>query len=424
MMQDNKARRRYQQGSLRKDGARWMARWREDITLPAGVPLKRGDKVLSNGLILRRVRRSDVIASVKECPTKRLAQRKLDERLREINHEDYKPTTAITFRELAKKWQDKVMVHHKGSTQDSERSKIKVHLVPAFGDFELKDIRLEVIQDFVNRLQNDKLAPKTIRQIVAIMMVMWDTAQAWGYANHNPFPRGVNGRLLLKLPALVKGKAWSKNGGGWVDTYKFTMEETVAIIAKAEEPWQTFFLTEAQTGVRPGEIAGLPITGVGHRRVTITQNVYRGRIQTPKTQAGVRDFVIAEDLERRLRKVIADNEGKPNPHGLVFINESGNPVSIDNIRNRVLNPILKELGILDKLKALGVDGGNYAFRRMNGTVMDTLRVPLKTRQKRMGHSDPALTLSNYTAPLDQDDVAFAEQINELLSPKQEGYSVQ
>jgi hypothetical protein len=64
-------RRRYQRGSLTKDGDRWIARWREDVRRPDGT--------------VKRVRKKDVIASTKECPTRQTAQRKLDEILRGVN---------------------------------------------------------------------------------------------------------------------------------------------------------------------------------------------------------------------------------------------------------------------------------------------------------------------------------------------------
>ncbi len=42
-----------------------------------------------------------------------------------------------------------------------------------------------------------------------------------------------------------------------------------------------------------------------------------------------------------------------------------NPLSMDNFRNRVLNPILRQLGIDKKLKAMGIKRcRNYAFRHM------------------------------------------------------------
>jgi integrase len=131
---------------------------------------------------------------------------------------------------------------------------------------------------------------------------------------------------------------------------------------------------------------------------------------------------------------IADQE--PNEYGLVFVtdkwriranqngrklrlnqHEGGEPLSIDSFRQRVLQPILEELGIWTRVKALGVRCGNYAFRHGNATQMDQWGTPLKTRQKRMGHSDAAVTLDHYTEPIAADDLKVADQFGELYRPR-------
>jgi hypothetical protein len=84
--------RRYQLGSLTISVdsfgiRRWRARYREDQILPKEtIPLK-GDKVLPDGTVLRRVARNREIGSLKEFPTKRLAEREL-ERIVEVANQN------------------------------------------------------------------------------------------------------------------------------------------------------------------------------------------------------------------------------------------------------------------------------------------------------------------------------------------------
>lgn len=383
------SRRRYQRGQVTRDGDRWTARWREDIIDPrTGKP--------------RRIRKWDVIASVKECPTKRMAQRKLDERLASINAEDYRPTPLITFATFAAKWKTDVMIHHKRSSQSSERSIVDAHLIPAFGTCQLAEINLEMVQRFVNTIEK---SAKTTRNIVGVMMTMWDTAKAWEYVRHNPFPRGNNGKLLLKMPKVVKGQM-----------YHFSIEECLQIIDKAQGQWKLFFRILAETGMRPGELAGMLRENCLPNSLRITQSVWQQGIQTVKSNAGNRTFAISERLGADIQRYIAESD--KNKYGLLFVSTSGRPLSMDNFRNRVLNPILAELGILEKIRALGIRGGNYAFRHMNATLMDSLNAPLKTRQKRLGHTKIETTLTHYTHQVDADDHAVAEQIGALLDPKQ------
>lgn len=187
--------------------------------------------------------------------------------------------------------------------------------------------------------------------------------------------------------------------------------------------------------MRPGELAGLRICDVGQRTIRIAQSVWQQEIQTPKTENAVRTFAISALLGEEVRKLI--DESEPNSYDLMFVTEpakakkgktprypGGHPLSMDNFRNQVLNPILDDLGILAQIKALGVRGGNYAFRHMNATLMDGLKTPLKTRQKRLGHADIATTLTHYSHAVDADDLATADALGALLSPKQEGVAVQ
>src|ERR1035437_5016585 len=216
------ARRRYQGGQLSSVEGDWIARWRGDI-------------IASNGEV-RRVRRKETIGTTREYPTKRLAQRELDRRLKEVNAEDYRPRPQATFTEFAERWMESVMKQHKPSSQSSERSVLKRVLDPHFGPKMLKDITAEAVQVFVTSLEG---SPKTARNIISTMRLVWKSAQAWVYVTHDPFQG-------LRFLEANKG-----------NTYNFSVEESLAIIEAAPEQWKAFFWLLAETGVRPGELAGL-----------------------------------------------------------------------------------------------------------------------------------------------------------------------
>lgn len=197
------ARRRYQQGQLSAVKGSWIARWREDI-------------ITSNGEV-RRVRRKETIGNLKLYPTKRLAQRELDRRLKEVNAEDYKPRPQATFAEFVERWKESVMKQHKPNSQSSEKSDLNRILVPRFGPMSLKDITAEIVQVFVSSFKG---SPKTVRNLICTMRLVWKTAKDWGYISHDPFHG-------LRFPEPSKGK-----------TYNFTVEESLAIIAAAPIPDQ------------------------------------------------------------------------------------------------------------------------------------------------------------------------------------------
>jgi len=65
-------------------------------------------------------------------------------------------------------------------------------------------------------------------------------------------------------------------------------------------------------------------------------------------------------------------------HEYLFTTSKGTPWDMDTNRSRKLHPLLKSLGISR--------AGYHAFRHFNTSLMDALRVPVKTIQERLGHS--------------------------------------
>jgi hypothetical protein len=270
------SRRRYQRGQLLRKDDNWLGRWREDLADDTGA--------------VKRVHKKQVLGTIKDFPTKRLAMRELERRLTHINNVDYRPTRTVPFAVFAKQWADQVLIHQKPSSQSSSRSHLNVHLVPYFGDMTLANIRMEVIQGFITQ---SKLSPKSTENVVTTMMSMWNTAQAWEYVSHNPFLRNAAGRLMLKFPAAAPSA-----------TYCFTLEEALAIIDKAEGRWKTFFRILAEMGMRPGEYAGLRVEDVGVQTLRVAQSIWQQQVQTPKTKNAVRTFAISASLAEEIRRMI------------------------------------------------------------------------------------------------------------------------
>ena len=78
-------------------------------------------------------------------------------------------------------------------------------------------------------------------------------------------------------------------------------------------------------------------------------------------------------------------------------------VASRNFVKRVLKPVLD---------ALGLKGGLHGFRHGNATAMDSLHVPMATRQARLGHVDGDTTM-NYTH-LNDDGHRVAEALDQYF----------
>ena len=387
-LRPSKQRRRYQSGQLIEAADRWEYRWREYYIDPADGKEK-------------TKRRWDVLAM--KPMTKREAQRLLAEKMEAINRPGAKPLIATSFSSFADKWMKDVMIHKADSTQGEERRQIERDLKPLFGHLPMRDISAEMLQGWVSGMN---LAAKTVHNRVGTFRSMWTTAKAWGYVSHDPFE-------ALVLPTADEP-----------DVYFFSAEEMMQIIEGAKGWYGLFFELLAKTGMRPGEAGGLRPEDVEGRVIHIRQTVWKGKVRPrrTKTKSSVRDFVISDALADKLRSHV---EANPNRHGLIFVNQAGNPMNMDHFNQKVLRPLLERLGIWEKIQAAGVRCGNYAFRHGNMTALDRGKVPLKTIQARVGHSAGSkVTRSNYIHAVSADDVAAAELMEELLSPKRENEAVQ
>ena len=371
------ARRRFQRGSVFLRGKRervWVARWREDVI---GV-----DNVT------RRVCRKEVLGTIRDFPTKKLALRELEIRLAPINSRSYRALRTATFAQFAPMWKKDILSQHKLSTQSAIRSTIKNHLIPFFGDLQMKDIDTRGVQMFI---QGTKLAPRTIKNAISYLEMMWSTAKAWGYVNHDPFAG-----LVLPKPQRA-------------GRFFFTAEEIRNILSGAIDPYRTFYWIAAETGIRAGELCGIRVSDVDldNRMLVVRQSVWQGRIQSPKTQNAYRQFAVSPQLATHLRVFLGT--WRPNELRLLFATPTGRPWCASEVMRSNLHPLLDSLGI----RRCGL----HAFRHANSSLMDRLNTPMKVRQERLGHAHGSdITMGIYTHAVSEDDRKVANQLGEMLCP--------
>jgi integrase len=373
---DSMARRRYQRGHLRLRGKRkkvWVAMWREDIIRPNGST--------------QRIRKAEVLGTLRDYKTRRLAERALEQRLSEVNSLSYKPRPTATFREFSARWQTDVLSQHKRSTQAADKSRLRKHLIPELGDRCMKDITREVLQSFVAR-KATTLSAKSVRNLIALLGEMWTQAKADGYTQVDPFS-------ALVLPDC-----------GLTNERCLTLDEMKLVIDTAPEPYKTYYWILAETGIRCGEACGLPAKNLllDLGALKIEQKVWHGKIETVKSKKGNRLCEISPQLAEHLRGYL--RTWRPNRLGLLFATRNGTPWDADLVRKRKLYPLLEKLGI--------ERCGFHAFRHGNETVMDGEGVPMATRQNRLGHSD-ARTTMKYTHVISEDGRRIAARFGELLT---------
>lgn len=346
-----------------------------------------------NGKV-QRVRRKATIGTLKDLPTEKLARRAADQIITRagINSLDYLPGKVATLDEFAVLWARDILPLQKPSSQAVERSHLKKHLLPALGQLKLEVIQPQLAQSFVRQLSSEGLSTKSIRNILMTLSSMLKTAKEWGYMV------GSMGSKI-KLPARKirpRGRC-------------YTQEEARAIIEGAPFPYDVMMVTAALTGLRCGELLGLRWLDVDFAMsvIHVQQSVWRGEVQTTKSEESDRTVPMPHQLAMALNDY--RERWTPNDGGLLWAGETGEPIDADNLRHRMLRPLLDQVGVMGR-------AGFHAFRHLHGTLLVSTGANPKVAQAQLGHSDIRTTMDLYVDVISEDHRQAASKVADILAP--------
>ena len=373
-------RHRYQSGSLVIRGKRkkvWVARWREPVLAADGT--------------LKSIRRSEVIGTLADFPTKRQARALLESRLHDVNHTLQKPQSSMQFREFVySQWEPAILPTLKFATQRNYRHLVRRHLFPAFGDQPLCDINRQHIQGFVtDKMTRQKFSWKTSLHLRNLLSTIFSTAVHWEYVPLNPAkgvklpPRPLRGQLRF-----------------------LTTDEVSRLLSALEEPGRTLVLMAVLTGMRIGELLALRWKNVDFQGKTIRvrEAVYEGHNSTPKTQGGNRDIPFGPTLEQALRHHLGRRGTSED--SLVFPSRNGTYLRPGNLQKRWLLPACAKA----ELRRFSW----HDFRRTHATLLSDMGEPLKTAQAQLGHASLSTTAEIYAQAVPASQRAAVERLEKAV----------
>jgi integrase len=160
----------------------------------------------------------------------------------------------------------------------------------------------------------------------------------------------------------------------------YKLAEVAKIIAASSGESRLFYWLLAECGVRAGELAGVRLNDIDGAKLTITQSVWNGDLQAPKTENSEgREIGLSPQLVALVWEQIAKQREKG--YEFLFTSSSGKPLDMNNYRQRKLRTSWKALEIQEETgKAF------HAFRHFNAGLLDALCIPLKVRKERLGHA--------------------------------------
>jgi integrase len=276
------------------------------------------------------------------------------------------------------------------ATVEAVASRLRVHVYPHLGPYELRAIRPSVLQGWLAQLQTT-LAPAYVRVILANVSAILGAA--------------VEDGLLVKNPARSKAIRAPR-----VDAERivpWSTERVEQVTAAHPERYWAVPAVAAGCGLRQGEVFGLAVEDVDFlgRWVLVQQQVklLKGKpVLAPPKGGKTREvplpevvaFALAEHLRRYPPVEVTlpwrTLEGKPRTAALVFTTRERGPLVRRHYNVNIWKRALKESGV-EPTRANGM----HALRHYYASVLLEDGVTVRALADYLGHVDPGFTLRVY-----------------------------
>lgn len=253
--------------------------------------------------------------------TRQAAESALQDVFTSMEHGGFAEVTPIGFTDFAARWiETYARPNTKASTCRDYEGSIRNHLVPYFGNVELRHITREMVQRYLaDKARSQKAdgtptwTPKTINGTLVPLREMLSHAVDWGYLETSP-------------AAMVKPLRREPT-----EREILSPDELAVVLEAAEGQYALLFRMAALLGLRRGELLGLRWDDLelDRRRLHVRQTYTNTGFGSPKSRAGRRVVPLTPGIVRELRRHRLGAQS--NEHGLVFASSVGTPIDPRNL---------------------------------------------------------------------------------------------
>lgn len=298
-------------------------------------------------------------------------------------------------------WVDNYLPNIEETTRVGYRTKIRCYIKPALGDIFIKSLRAEHIQRMVNDMMDRGLSPKNIRDTFNNINAAMKKAVKLQLIPYNPCE-------AVELPRLKKYRA---------EVYSTEMIQNLLDVASGTDMFLPIFLL-VMVGLRRGELLALRWEDIDFKKniLKVRKNMVNGEkgcvIKSPKSEAGVRDIYLGDDVMSVLKQARLQYMNDAFSYGVGFQNlgfvirqEDGSPIKPDSMTQKWRRFL--EAHDLPKIRL-------HDLRHSNATALIRAGVNPRVVQQRLGHSDVNITLNTYTHVLPEMDMEAAAKLDSIL----------
>ncbi len=349
-----KTRRPWGLGEVFKEGRGYAIRWRETVIVD-GQP--------------KKVRRFEALGLVSKTEAEAIL-------LKRAQASRMEPAAIVAnpmFGEHAERWKRDILPMYKHSAQLGHGLILRVHLLPKFEKRPIRDIGQMEIQGWITELRQAEIRSRSgkvlrigysshsIAHIHEVLRAVLAPAVKWYGLDSNP----AQGVKLGKIRPLKQ--KWS-----------LAVDQANTLLSGLSLKPKAMVALDIVTGIRRGEILAVRWNDLSEAGVLrIDKSAYRGHIDTPKTDAGVRMVYVPAPVLALLwewKKV----SSRTKPTDFIFATRSGALESPGNILRRHVFPACDRLGLP---RATWI-----TFRRTFSTWSHQNHVPARDLAEMLGQS--------------------------------------
>lgn len=344
------------------------------------------------------------------APTLDAARRLKAARLADRDRGDLFEGSGEKFGKYAEEWVERYQGIRE-STRENYRRDIARYAVPFLGQKELGSITGRDLSEMVAWLLDERkqakhhnnlrvkagkkpsaattrhLSDSTIANAMKSVRACLGTAKAEHLIRFDPC-------IGLKLP---KRDVIVQDDEDGEEVRAFTRTQLATVLNVVHPKHRDLFELLASTGLRISEALGLQWRHLEldeGPKVKVRQQFYRGRYEPPKTRKGRRDVPIPQGLASKLKRRRLASEWSLG-EDLVFPNEAGKPLHVENLRRRFLRTPVGEAG--------APWAGFHTFRHTFASMKLEAGAKITEVSALLGHSSPRVTLDIYLHWLGAED---------------------
>lgn len=268
-------------------------------------------------------------------------------------------------------------------TYAAYRSKVETHIKPSLGNIKMALLNPTQVQTFYNDLlRKKKLSKKTIKDVHGILHKAIDQAVELNYIQTN-----ATDPCKLSRPDNR-------------EILPFTETDIEAFLTAIEgHPFEPLFTVTLFTGMREGEVCGLPWDAVNFKKGTITIKQQLSKINGEHVIVSTKNDrirvltvapflmdILCEVRTKQLQNHLASGTTWKNEYNLVFTNEEGHFVYPQTVYKKFKN-IAAQIG--------RPDARFHDLRHTYAVTALQEGDDSKTVQQNLGHATAAFTLNVY-----------------------------